>query len=84
MADAEALAAFLAAPKNRVPADPEAEAAPERALVNVARRSRRMAIRQDMVPREGSGRRQARRARPPAKPSSRPSRSATRLSALYS
>lgn len=56
MADADALASYLSIVKTRVPTDPEAEADPKRTLVNLARRSRRTAIVQDMVPREGSGR----------------------------
>lgn len=55
-ADAGELAAFLAVPKAGVPADPEAEDTPRRALVNLARRSPRPAIVRDVVPREGTGR----------------------------
>jgi hypothetical protein len=55
MGDAEHLAAFLAVPKAKVPVDPDTEIQPKVTLVNVARHSRRPAIRQDMVPREGSG-----------------------------
>ena len=56
IADAEALAGFLGVGRARVPADPENLANPKEALVNVARTSRRREIRDDMVPREGSGR----------------------------
>lgn len=56
MADAEALATYLSVARNRIPGDPESLPNAKVALVNVARRSRRTAIRQDMVPREGSGR----------------------------
>lgn len=56
MADTDALATFLGVAATRLPADPEAEVMPKRTLVNLARRSRRMAIRKDMVPRDGSGR----------------------------
>ena len=56
MADAERLAAFLGIPAARVPKNPDAELAPKIALVNLARQSRRKMIREDMTPREGSGR----------------------------
>lgn len=56
MADAEALASFLGLSSNRIPQDPEQLDDPKREMVNLARRSRRAAIRKDMVPREGSGR----------------------------
>lgn len=56
MADAEALAAFLRVGRARIPVDPESLANPKEALVNVARASRRKEIRDDMVPRAGSGR----------------------------
>ncbi|MAE71739.1 MAG: hypothetical protein CME06_14880 [Gemmatimonadetes bacterium] len=57
MADAETLAPFLGVGRSHVPRDPEAAADPKRELIDLARRSRRRAIREDMVPREGSGRR---------------------------
>jgi hypothetical protein len=56
MADGEALASYLGVPRSRIPGDPEGLPNAKVAMVNVARRSRRAAIRQDMVPREGSGR----------------------------
>jgi hypothetical protein len=56
LADVEPLAAFLRMPRGRVPALPEAVGDPKTAMVNLARSSRRKVIRQDMVPREGSGR----------------------------
>jgi hypothetical protein len=56
IADAERLAAFLGVPRNRVPADPERLDEPKTTMVNLARSSRRRAIQEDMVPREGSGR----------------------------
>lgn len=56
LADAETLADFLGVARNKVPRGPESLPAPKEALVNLARTSRRKAIRQDMVPREGSGR----------------------------
>jgi hypothetical protein len=56
MADAESLASFLGVSRNRIPVDPEHLDDPKREMVNLARRSRRQAIKKDMVPREGSGR----------------------------
>lgn len=56
MADSQTLSAFLGIPRARVPAAPEHVVDPKRAMVDLARRSRKRAIRIDMVPREGSGR----------------------------
>lgn len=56
MADAEAMARFLGVARGRVPRDPETIVDPKQALVNLARASRRRDIREDIVPREGSGR----------------------------
>lgn len=56
MADAERLAAFIGVARRRIPADPEREENPKQAMVNLARSSRRRDVRQDMVPRVGSGR----------------------------
>jgi hypothetical protein len=56
MADRESLAAFLGVARSRIPNSPEEVADPKRAIVNLARSSRRRAIREDMVPRLGSGR----------------------------
>ena len=56
IADAVALAEFLGVSRGKVPAEPDSIPDPKRALVNVARNSRRARIRADMVPREGSGR----------------------------
>jgi hypothetical protein len=56
MADADSLASFLGVGRNRIPADTEQLDDPKREIVNIARRSRRKAIRKDMVPRAGSGR----------------------------
>jgi len=56
MADADSLASFLGVSRNRIPAEPEQLYDPKTEMVNLARRSRRLAIRKDMVPREGSGR----------------------------
>lgn len=56
IADAEALADFLAIPLNRVPDQPEALDDPKKTTVDLARSSRCKAIRDDMVLRDGSGR----------------------------
>lgn len=57
LADAEPLATFLRVSRRRIPADPESLDDPKMAMVNLARHSRRRDIRDDMVPREDSGRR---------------------------
>lgn len=56
MADAERLASFLSVSTGRVPIDPETELNPTQTMVNLARHSRRRAIREDMVPDPGGGR----------------------------
>lgn len=56
MADAAALSGFLGVARNRLPNDPDAISAPKEALVHLARASQRRSIREDMAPREGSGR----------------------------
>jgi len=56
LADAESIADFLGVPRSRVPAQPETLDNPKLTVVNLARVSRRNKIRDDMVPREGSGR----------------------------
>ncbi len=56
MADAETLARFLGVPRQRIPAAPEEAERPKELMVGLARRSRRPAVREDMVPRPGSGR----------------------------
>ncbi len=56
LADAGNLAGFLGIPKKRIPEDPESLESPKQFLVDLARRSKRRVIREDMVPREGSGR----------------------------
>lgn len=56
LADSAALAKFLSVRAADIPGDPDAERRPKVALVNLARRSTSRAIRDDMVPREGSGR----------------------------
>jgi len=54
MADAEQLATFLGIRAADIPSNPDAEPDPKNTLVNLARRSRKRVIRDDMVPREGS------------------------------
>ena len=56
MADVETLASYLDIPRNKVPPDAESLESPRTTLVNLARRSRRKRIREDMVPRQDSGR----------------------------
>jgi hypothetical protein len=56
MADAETLATYLSVRRHTIPADPEALLNAKAEMVNIARRSRCSAIRQDMVPRQGSAR----------------------------
>jgi len=56
LADRERLAAFLGVSATQIPTRPEGEADPKRTMVELARRSRRRDIRQDMAPRPGSGR----------------------------
>lgn len=56
MADRERLARFLSISESRIPRDPESLGNPKRQLVNLARNSKKRAIREDMVPRPESGR----------------------------
>lgn len=56
LADRERIAAWLGIAIAHVPTNPEELHDPKQALVNLARRSRRRRIRDDMVPRDGSGR----------------------------
>jgi len=56
LADRERISKFLAVALSRVPTQPESLDDPKQALVNLARCSRRRDIREDMVPREDSGR----------------------------
>lgn len=56
LADGEAIARFLRVPVKRVPHAPELIDDPKRLLVELAEHSRRREIREDMVPRPGSGR----------------------------
>ncbi|HAM54799.1 MAG TPA: hypothetical protein DCQ64_05075 [Candidatus Rokubacteria bacterium] len=56
LADAERLAGFLSVARSSLPPDPERLGDPKATMVNLARASRRRDIREDMVPRPGSGR----------------------------
>jgi len=53
MADSEKLGGFLAIDRSLLPARPESVPDPKLELVNLARRSRKREIREDMVPEEG-------------------------------
>ncbi len=57
MADAESLARYLSVAPSRIPRTPESIEHPKDEMVNLGRRSHRRTIREDMVPREASGRR---------------------------
>lgn len=56
LADGERLADFLRISRARIPSDPERLASPKAQMVTLARNSRRRDIREDMIPRPGSGR----------------------------
>jgi len=56
LADRERLAAFLHIDQNLIAGNPEALDDPKQTMVNLARRSPDREIREDMVPRPGSGR----------------------------
>lgn len=56
LADREQIANFLSITKSRVPVNPESEENPKQVMVNLAARSRRRNIREDMAPRPGSRR----------------------------
>lgn len=56
LADRERMASFLSVSVARIPSDPEALTDPKMTMVDLARRSRRRDVREDMVPRPGSGR----------------------------
>lgn len=56
LADAQRFATFLGVPRSKLFTDPEKLADPKTEVVNLARSSKRRPIREDMVPREGSGR----------------------------
>jgi len=55
LADRERIAQFLGVAVAAIPADPDSVADPKRLMVQIARASRRRAIREDMVPSIGSG-----------------------------
>lgn len=57
MADTETLAGYLSVSMNRIPRIPESLAQPKNEMVNLGRLSRRRTIREDMAPRQESGRR---------------------------
>jgi len=56
LADRERIAQWLKISAAQVPQNPDSLDNPKQLLVNLARRSRQRAIRDDLVPREGSGR----------------------------
>lgn len=56
LADGETLARFLGVAEGSVPSDPESLVRPKEAMLRLGRRSRKSAIRKDMVPRRDSGR----------------------------
>jgi len=55
LADRERISKFLSISKARIPLNPELEENPKQMMVNLAAHSRRRNIREDMVPRPGSG-----------------------------
>lgn len=55
LADREHIAGFLGISEQKVPSDPEGLLHPKEQMINLARRSKIAGIRQDMVPRVGSG-----------------------------
>jgi len=56
LADRESLACFLGVALSKVPHNPESLEDPKRTMIDLARCSRRREIREDMIPRPGSGR----------------------------
>ena len=56
LADAEAIARFLSVARSKITDHPESLDNPKASMVDLARLSRSGAIREDMVPRDGSGR----------------------------
>lgn len=56
LADSDNLPGYLGVPRTALPHDPDAVRDPKQFLVDVARRSRKAAMRADLVPRPGSGR----------------------------
>lgn len=57
MADRQAIADFLGVSIGQIPANPEDDLSPKDRMISVARRSRRRAIREGMVPADGDSRR---------------------------
>lgn len=55
LADASGVAGFLGVAESRVPTRPEELDDPKQELIRIARRSRKRAVRDAIVPREGSG-----------------------------
>lgn len=60
LADAEMVSRFLGVARTKIPAHPEQLSDPKAFMINMARRSRRKAVRQDMVPRADGGQREGR------------------------
>lgn len=56
LADRERISQLLGIRLAWLPIDPDSLEDPKRELINLARRSRRRAVREDLVPRQGSGR----------------------------
>lgn len=56
LADRDRIAGFLGVRRANVPDDPDALDDPKRELIDLARRSPRRSVREEIVPREGSGR----------------------------
>ena len=54
LADRHGVAGFLAVPVARIPANPETLPDPKRVLINLARRSRKLRLAQEIVPAPGS------------------------------
>ena len=55
LADPDRISKFLSVPAAEIPADPDTVPDPKLTMVELARKSRRKAIREDMVPHAGSG-----------------------------
>jgi len=58
LADRESFSKFLGVALSRIPMDPESEADPKGTVINLARKSRKQEIRENLVPRRDSGRRE--------------------------
>jgi len=55
LADRESLAAYLGISRDIIPINPDLENDPKLTLINLARRSRKAQLREDIVPRQNSG-----------------------------